>query len=573
MTVCFIVPTQFMIFCFSYCKFIFTLLPVILFSPNALASVKYYYTIENPQRIMKLKWKPVFGAKQFHPLLQSSLIESYYVKFYMCINIGALIGGIVVPLVAQVNVTLAYTYPVVMLLVGIVLFISGTSRYVCHPPKGDLLKSVNFKWFHGSEYKGSKGKGQRDVHSSPSASPTDNTSALSTMSTILKISALIIPFNIAYSQMATTFIIQGTVMKRAFGWIDAASMNNADAIAVLFFGHIVGSHLYPYLNRNGIKLSTTNKFVIGSTLGALAIAWALLLEHKIHSQYEFDGRKISILWQTASYVMIGAGEIFAVSAAYEVAFTASPPEQKVLSSALNLFCVGGIPNLLCLVLYNTCKGWFVPATGKTSISSLEDYVSAEVYKYFLVLFGIACSGIVINTLPIVQDYVISVEEKAAEAIRTPIRKSPMARRRLLQKENNNDNGIMAPAYRKQESGDYSLSTATDSTDEEASPQEVSPLLRIERHKAYLKYGSGPNLYKSGSMRAGPSLSGNTHDNEIRDTRKKKKTLNKHQAVQLYRGTINRTRNDKPPPSKSTASNLVVSPEGKPIRAGNFRGKV
>ena len=35
----------------------------------------------------------VFGAKQFHPLLQSALIEAYYVKFYMCINIGALIGG------------------------------------------------------------------------------------------------------------------------------------------------------------------------------------------------------------------------------------------------------------------------------------------------------------------------------------------------------------------------------------------------------------------------------------------------------------------------------------------------
>eukprot|EP00532_Pseudo-nitzschia_australis_P000104 CAMPEP_0168189704 /NCGR_PEP_ID=MMETSP0139_2-20121125/16507_1 /TAXON_ID=44445 /ORGANISM="Pseudo-nitzschia australis, Strain 10249 10 AB" /LENGTH=267 /DNA_ID=CAMNT_0008112595 /DNA_START=132 /DNA_END=933 /DNA_ORIENTATION=- len=54
----------------------------------------------------------VFGAKQFHPLLQSSLIESYYVKFYMCINIGALIGGIVVPLVAQSDITLAYTFPV-----------------------------------------------------------------------------------------------------------------------------------------------------------------------------------------------------------------------------------------------------------------------------------------------------------------------------------------------------------------------------------------------------------------------------------------------------------------------------
>lgn len=76
----------------------------------------------------------VFGAKQFHPLLQSSMIESYYVKFYMCINIGALIGGIVVPLVAQRDVTHAYKFPVAMLLIGIILFFCGTPRYVRHPP-------------------------------------------------------------------------------------------------------------------------------------------------------------------------------------------------------------------------------------------------------------------------------------------------------------------------------------------------------------------------------------------------------------------------------------------------------
>ena len=30
----------------------------------------------------------VFGAKQYHPILQSSQIESYYVNFYVAINVG-----------------------------------------------------------------------------------------------------------------------------------------------------------------------------------------------------------------------------------------------------------------------------------------------------------------------------------------------------------------------------------------------------------------------------------------------------------------------------------------------------
>lgn len=496
----------------------------------------------------------VFGAKQFHPLLQSSLIESYYVKFYMCINIGALIGGIIVPLVAQTDVTLAYTFPVAMLMIGIVLFLAGTPRYVRHPPKGDLFKGININFFNTSKKKRWE-------------SASDQSSDLSALGTIFKISALIVPFNIAYSQMATTFIIQGTVMKRAFGWIDAASMNNADALSVLFFGHVVGSHLYPYLNQKGIRLTTTNKFALGSSLGAIAIAWALFLEHKIHTQYELNGEKISILWQTLAYVLIGAGEIFAVSAAYEVAFTASPPEQKVLSSALNLFCVGGIPNLLCLVLYNLCKRWFLPTTGKgsKSISSLEDYVSAEVYKYFLVLFAIACMGVVINTLPSVHNYVSTVEENAAGAIKTPIlRKTPLARRRLQRKQQTNNK---LPLYGKQSSDDYSIST--EDTDEESPSLEPSPLMRIQRHKAYLKYGSGPKLYKSGSMRAGPSLKNTrvTGDEKPADL-KKKKALNKHQVDRLYRSTSSKA-GSKLPTGKQ---NLVMTPEGKLLRAGSFAGK-
>jgi len=496
----------------------------------------------------------IFGAKQFHPLLQSALIESYYVKFYMCINIGAVVGGFVVPILAQSNITLAYTCPVAMLLVGIVLFLCGTPRYV-HSSMGNVFKGCNI---FGTT---TKKKYSSDVTGGKTTS---------TMIKILSISALIIPFNIAYSQMATTFIIQGTVMKRAFGWIDAASMNNADAIAVLFFGHYIGSHLYPYLNRKNIKLSTAHKFALGSALGAFAIVWALYVELKIFSQYELDGSKVSVLWQTVAYVSIGAGEIFAVSAAYETAFTVSPPEQKVLSSALNLFCVGGLPNLLCLVLYNLCSNWFVPTTGKSgnSISSLEDYVSAEVYKYFYVLLGIACLGVVINMLPIVGNYIQSVEEDAASAIRTPIlRKTPMARRKIQRKMNEKSRGQTVPVLQKQASDDYSVSTFSGDTDEEGSSLETSSLIRVERHKAYLKYGSGPNLYKSGSMRAGPSLSTKKNLNVergdgMKDNPQREKALHKHQVVRLYRNTSSRIEKKKPA-TIPVSANLVVTPKANP----------
>lgn len=123
----------------------------------------------------------------------------------MCINIGALVGGVLVPLLAQRNVTAAYFLPVGMLALGVALFASATNRYVGTAPKGDLFAKKNVE----------------------NSGPTIDLGA------ILRISVLVIPFCIAYSQMATTFIVQGTVMKEAFGFVDAACMN-ADAVAVLF---------------------------------------------------------------------------------------------------------------------------------------------------------------------------------------------------------------------------------------------------------------------------------------------------------------------------------------------------
>ena len=80
------------------------------------------------------------------------------------------------------------------------------------------------------------------------------------------LSGLVVPFNVAYAQMATTFIVRGSVMRNV-GIVDAPMMNNADAVLVLAFGYIIGNVMYPELNRRGIKIPTTYKFAIGSAFG------------------------------------------------------------------------------------------------------------------------------------------------------------------------------------------------------------------------------------------------------------------------------------------------------------------
>ncbi|KAK1734388.1 proton-dependent oligopeptide transporter family protein [Skeletonema marinoi] len=439
----------------------------------------------------------VFGAKQFHPILQSSLIERYYVNFYMCINIGALTGGVVVPIVAQWDVTWAYCIPVMVLVVGVSLFLFGGARYVKPVPRYDVgywMREVGELFCCGqhdgggggesSERRSQRDKKQQLIQQQSNNSPADKVG----IGTVLLLSSLIIPFNIAYAQMATTFIVQGSVMK-PWGMIDAPMMNNADAISVLAFGYIIGNIIYPELNRRQIKIPTTHKFAIGSAFGAVAVGCAIITDYQIHRVYRERGEAISILWQSFPYFLIGIGEIFAVSAAYEVAFTVAPAKKKSLASAANLFMVGGAPNVFCIYLYNACRSWFLNANGLAHIHKLSDYSTAKVVNYFWLLEAIAMFGVIVNLLPPVKNWVASIEEAAAEAVKTPMN-TPMIRKNLKQR-------------RKDRGGTSS------NNDEE------TPLIKAKKHADYLKYGSGPELRKFGSMRAGPSLK-NAHHNPPHD---------------------------------------------------------
>jgi POT family proton-dependent oligopeptide transporter len=298
--------------------------------------------------------------------------------------------------------------------------------------------------------------------------------------TIALLSGLVVPFNVAYAQMATTFIVQGSVMTN-FGVVDAPMMNNADAVSVLAFGYIIGNVIYPELNRRGIKIPTTYKFAIGSAFGALAVGCAILTDYRIHQVYEESGEAITVLWQVFPYFLIGIGEIFAVSAAYELAFTVAPSKMKSVASAANLFMVGGLPNVVCIMLYNACRGWFLNKHGEARIHKLHDYASAKVVNYFWLVEAIALFGVVINILPSVKNWVESIEETAAESINSPI-STPVIRKKLMQKKQ----------YRSQHS---SLGSST---------EEETPLINSQKHANFLKYTERPELRKMGSFRAGPS---------------------------------------------------------------------
>jgi hypothetical protein len=114
----------------------------------------------------------------------------------------------------------------------------------------------------------------------------------------------------------------------------------------------------------------------------------------------------------------------------------------------------------------------------------------------------------INLLPPIRDFVESIEDRATDMIRTP--KTPKR-----------------PPIRPK------LETYDEDDDDDA-PSTEDQLLASRRHQYYLKYGSGPSLYKLGSLRAGPSLSYSERNNHQRSPKTKRPQLDRKTLSKLYR---------------------------------------
>jgi len=139
--------------------------------------------------------------------------------------------------------------------------------------------------------------------------------------------------------------------------IDATLMENVDAFSVLVCGVLIVKVLYPALQRRGIHLGTTHKFALGTFCLVLACACQLIIEYQIHSKYTNENQQISVLWQSFPYIFVWAGEIFALSSAFDSAFKVAPKERKVFATAIALTLMGGIPNFVWMAIRPSVKQW------------------------------------------------------------------------------------------------------------------------------------------------------------------------------------------------------------------------
>jgi POT family proton-dependent oligopeptide transporter len=346
-----------------------------------------------------------FGAKQFHPILQSAMLEQYFVFLYVSVSMGSLLGTTVISVIAQTNIEVAYVTPVFSLLTGLIVFVSFSSRYVKTPPQTATIKKTV------------KLVGKKIICRSLDASKKSNggtqsdsfVDGVERLLSVVPVAFLVLPFYIAFASSFSVTVVQGSAME-AFGYMDAAVVQSFTSIFVLIFGYIIGNILYPFLGRRDINISTTHKFACGTMFGAFFLGYTLFLDGLMKDSYfNNDGSQLSILYQIPSYMLLAIGEVFAVSASYEIAFAIAPKEQKVLCSGLNLTFTTGLANFICTGLLLVFKAWF------PQDSTTEEYVNSKMGLYFLVLLGVQVFGIIINVIPFVRNWVDKLREDASDA--------------------------------------------------------------------------------------------------------------------------------------------------------------
>ena len=148
---------------------------------------------------------------------------------------------------------------------------------------------------------------------------------------------------VVYSQMLNNFISQAGTME--LHGIPNDIMQNIDPLTIIIFIPIFDRLIYPLLRRFGIRFKPITRITWGFFFGALAMAYAAIVQHIIYISppcYNAPsaksceaGNHVHVALQTPAYLFIGISEIFASITGLEYAYTKAPPSMK--SFVMSLF--------------------------------------------------------------------------------------------------------------------------------------------------------------------------------------------------------------------------------------------
>ncbi|KAI9722822.1 MAG: peptide transporter ptr2 [Chrysothrix sp. TS-e1954] len=289
-------------------------------------------------------------------------IQRIYMVFYVCINVGSLSAIATTEMEKHIGFWSAYLLCLCAFVVGLVTIILGRKTYVTRPPVGSVIPKAFTAMFMGA----------RNGFKMDAAKPSqikqrggDTSKVLWTDQFVDELKRALVAcrvflffpiYWVVYTQMLNNFISQAAQMD--LHGIPNDLMQNIDPIAIIVFIPILDRLVYPGLRKRGIAFKPITRIFYGFICGSFAMAYAAIVQHLIYSNgpcYDAplacdaaqlpDGgaipNHIHVAIQTPAYVLIGLSEIFAVTTAYEYAYTKAPLAMKSFVTSMFLLTNAG----------------------------------------------------------------------------------------------------------------------------------------------------------------------------------------------------------------------------------------
>lgn len=291
-------------------------------------------------------------------------ISRIYMYFYMMINVGSLLGSVIM-VYAEKNVGfwLSFTLPTILFLFCPMVMWVCRNKYERSPPTGNVTAKAVKVWKLAMRGRWSINpvRTYRNMHADdfwervkpsnlgPSQRPVWMTFDDEWVDQVrrglmaCKVFLWYPVYWMAYNQMTNNLISQAATME--LHGIPNDILSNLNPLTLIIFIPICDQLVYPMLRRNKIQFTPIKRIMMGFFMGSCAMIWSCVTQYFVyktnpcgdHPNSCDEVSPINVWVQTGAYLFIAFSEIFASITGLEYAFTKAPRNMRSLVTAVFLF--------------------------------------------------------------------------------------------------------------------------------------------------------------------------------------------------------------------------------------------
>ncbi|KAL1919111.1 uncharacterized protein VTP21DRAFT_2492 [Calcarisporiella thermophila] len=375
------------------------------------SNVSVYAAEQVPKDIVNHEKKVIYT--------QEMTVERIYRYFYWCINIGALFGQLVCPVISHTQGEKGFVYafliPTVFFAFGIVAFVSGKSRYINAPqygsPLGKAFRCIRYAVSHrfkkkaGDESARPEPNIKREHWLDYAKSDVEgelewNNQYVEDMKRTIKackVFLFFIIYYVLYYNMFDAFVTIGTHMQRP-SWFGPEQMNVVDSLVIVVLMPFFDLWIYPFLRKTfGWKLGPILRCTLGFAVMTLAFIYLTIWQKVLYSTgpyYDFMSiadphardqavNNLPVWVLVVVYALVALSEIFASCTGLELAYRAASEELKSVVMSIFLF-MSALSSLIGMILANWTRdpdylGLFIFETAAVGVTTIVFYVFFRKY--------------------------------------------------------------------------------------------------------------------------------------------------------------------------------------------------